>query len=156
MNLQSLKPSDLEKLFLEGIVPEPQHLIGSWRGIFLPFHEKAPVPLKDISTSVVSKTWGAIWKGKEIFLDQKTSKIKGINIVSGFRTLGFNVKKIKSRVDSGEAIEFDYSGNLFPLGLIRDEVRMVKGVEDQKLIGVMFLEFFAVNVPVIFFGLERI
>lgn len=157
MNLQELSSFELERVFTDGICPEPQNLIGSWKGIFLPFIERAPLPFKNLLTFAVSKTWGNIWKGKEIFIDQKTNKIKGLNIIyPSLKTLSFDVKKVRSRVDSGDAVEFDYSSHIHPFGFIRDEVRLVKGSEKQKLIGIMFLESSFWRFPIIFFGLERL
>lgn len=157
MDLQKLSSFELEKVFIDGTCPEPQHLIGKWKGIFLPFVERVPLPFKSFLTFAVSKTWGSIWKGKEIFIDQKTNKIKGLNFISpSFKTLSFDVKKIRSRIDSGESVEFDYSSHIHPFGFIRDEVRLVKGAEKQRLIGIMFLESSFWQFPLIFFGLERL
>lgn len=155
MELTKLSPEELERLFEEGGSVEPQHIVGRWKGIFLPVHRISPIPLKGVLTSVLSRTWGKIWKGKEFFLERGTSDVMGINIVAGLRILKFRVKKSRSRIDSKDVVEFDYSLNPPPVGFVRDEMRTVRGQEGRVLVGVMFVEFLGRSFPFMFFGLER-
>lgn len=158
MELESLSPEELNKSFSEGVCPEPQELIGEWRGIFLPFSNRSPLPFKELFYIILANTWRKVWRGKRIFIEVGGAEVKGINIVSALNIMKFDVRKVKSRLDSGEAIEFDYSRNIPPVSFIRDEVRAVKGDEKRRLIGVMFVELAKsrVGFPLMFFGLERL
>ena len=158
----------LKELFTEGSCPSPEEIVGKWKGIFLPFSEDIKIPLISsgfilgILDKIVGGSWGKIWKGKEIIAAegdkvQPTKRIEGINILlGGIKTLRFDVRRIKSRLDGKEAIEFDYSKNPPPFSFIKDEVRAVRNKEEAPfLIGIMFFEIPLFSTPVIYFGLER-
>ena len=156
----------LKELFTKGICPSPEEVVGKWKGIFLPFSEDIKIPLLSseftlrILDKAVEWSWGKIWKGKEILLtseEEDRNRVVGINVlVGGIKTLRFDVRRIKSRFDGGEAIEFDYSKNPPPFSFIKDEVRAVRDKEEKSsLIGIMFFEIPLFSTPVIYFGLEK-
>jgi len=159
MDLKSIEREKLKEKFINGVCPLPEEITGRWKGIFLPFSEDIKLfpakPLLVFLDKAVGITWGKIWKGKEI--RAKEGKIDGINILlGGIKTLQFDVRKIKSRVDGKEAIEFDYSKNPPPFSFIKDEVRVItKESETPILIGIMFFEIPFFSTPVIYFGLEK-
>lgn len=156
IELKKLGEKELEKVFLNGVCPKEEELLGRWEGVFLPFVSK--MPLRRILTVLTKITWGYIWSGKEFLKDKNEGEIYGVNIIRpSIKTLKFSVHRIKSRVDEKESFELDYSGNIPPLSLIRDELRLVKEDEMRKTaIGIMFLESSVKSLPIVFFGLRKI
>ncbi len=154
IELEKMNEKELEEKFLNGICPKDEELVGRWEGKFLPFVSK--IPLSKILTVGTKLTWGSIWRGKEF--EKVGENIYGINILRpNIKTLKFSVHRIKSRIDSKETFELDYSKNIFPLSLIRDELRLVKEDETLKTaIGIMFLHSPFRSLPVVFFGLRKI
>lgn len=153
-------PEEFEKIFLQGGCPELTDLVGKWEGVFLPFVAKLPISdkLLNLSNFFVRATWGKIWKGKEFFT--KGEQMEGVNLIGPLKTLKFQVKKVKSRLDDNFSIELDYSKkNLPPISFIKDEIRFVNSEKKDEIIGIMFLEFpptkLENRIPVIFFGLRK-
>jgi hypothetical protein len=151
-DLKNLKSEELDKLFIEGVVPVQDELQGFFAGIALPQTTKAFLPrtFEKFAIFVGDK----IWKGK-VFM-KIDSEIRGANILTDFKipAFPFKVEESISFLDGKSCFVLNYRvfPNPFPVVFIRDELRKIG---EKLYLGVMFFYPMVLKVPSIYFGLEK-